>query len=172
MHPVGSKRTNPPIKLQARRVAAKPGGARRQIAEANGNRVGQAARQRILTAAERIFAEAGYGSASMARIADAAGLPKANLHYYFGTKGALYHAVLSDILEIWRSAADTITDKADPATALAAYVRAKLDLSRQRPLASKKDRADRCAASLLRHLGDDPDLRRFRRPGARRAGHA
>ena len=30
----------------------------------------------------------------MAAIADAAGLPKANLHYYFGSKQALYCTVL------------------------------------------------------------------------------
>ena len=30
----------------------------------------------------------------MAAIADAAGLPKANLHYYFGSKQALYRTVL------------------------------------------------------------------------------
>ena len=30
----------------------------------------------------------------MTAIADAAGLPKANLHYYFGSKQALYRTVL------------------------------------------------------------------------------
>jgi TetR/AcrR family transcriptional regulator len=137
MRDVVSKRTNPTLSPRARAAASKPGSARRQSALPNGNRVGQAARERILRAAERIFAEGGYGSASTARIAEAAGLPKANLHYYFGTKGALYEAVLGDILETWRSAADTITENADPATALTAYVEAKIELSRRRPLASK-----------------------------------
>jgi TetR/AcrR family transcriptional regulator len=144
---VVSKRTNPKISGAISLAASKPGSTRKQSAPAaaaggnphatRGNRVGQAARQRILAAAERVFAEGGYGSASTARIAEAAGLPKANLHYYFGTKGALYEAVLSDILEVWRSAADTITADADPATALTAYVDAKIELSRRRPLASK-----------------------------------
>ena len=35
----------------------------------------------ILAAAERVFAGAGFGGATMAAIAEAAGLPKANLHY-------------------------------------------------------------------------------------------
>ncbi len=43
---------------------------------------------RILAAAERVFATAGYDGARMAEIAAAAGLPKANLHYYFKTKEA------------------------------------------------------------------------------------
>jgi TetR/AcrR family transcriptional regulator len=134
---VVSKRTNPAISLRARAAAAKQGNVRRQSAAAGSNRVGLAARKRILAAAERIFAEGGYSSASTGRIAEAAGIPKANLHYYFGTKGALYEAVLSDILEVWRSAADTITEDADPAEALSAYVKIKIELSRQRPLASK-----------------------------------
>ncbi|TIV35892.1 MAG: helix-turn-helix transcriptional regulator, partial [Mesorhizobium sp.] len=40
----------------------------------------------ILLAAEKVFAEAGFGGATMQLIADLAGLPKANLHYYFATK--------------------------------------------------------------------------------------
>ena len=45
---------------------------------------------RILAAAEQVFAERGYSAASTASIAALAGLPKANLHYYFRTKQALY----------------------------------------------------------------------------------
>ena len=48
----------------------------------------------ILAAAERVFAGAGFGGATMAAIAQASGLPKANLHYYFGAKQDLYRAVL------------------------------------------------------------------------------
>ena len=40
----------------------------------------------IVAAAERVFAGAGFAGATMAAIAEAAGLPKANLHYYFGSK--------------------------------------------------------------------------------------
>jgi TetR/AcrR family transcriptional regulator len=36
---------------------------------------------RILRAAERVFAKAGFAGARMAEIAAAAGVPKANLHY-------------------------------------------------------------------------------------------
>ena len=34
----------------------------------------------IMVAAEKVFAEAGFGGATMQLIADVAGLPKANLH--------------------------------------------------------------------------------------------
>ena len=55
--------------------------------------------QAILEAAEKVFAEAGFGGATMQLIADMAGLPKANLHYYFATKEELYRKVVARILE-------------------------------------------------------------------------
>eukprot|EP01031_Cornospumella_fuschlensis_P000871 gene871-1096_t len=62
----------------------------------------------ILQAAEKVFAEAGFGGATMQLIADMAGLPKANLHYYFPTKEALYRRVVQDIFEIWLQAAGSM----------------------------------------------------------------
>ncbi len=91
----------------------------------------------ILAAAEEVFANQGYRGATTAAIAAKAGLPKANVHYYFGTKEALYHAVLEDILGLWLGELDRITEASDPATALADYIRAKIRHSRERPLASK-----------------------------------
>src|SRR3546814_6437410 len=75
--------------------------------------------------------------ASDLAIAKKAGLPKANVHYYFGTKEALYAAVLEDILGLWLGELDRITEERDPATALGDYIHAKVRLSRERPLASK-----------------------------------
>lgn len=91
----------------------------------------------ILTAAERVFAGAGFGGATMAAIAEAAGLPKANLHYYFGNKQDLYRAVLARTLEDWLMPLHAITPDADPAEAIGRYIRAKMDLSARRPHASK-----------------------------------
>ncbi|HEY9538691.1 MAG TPA: TetR/AcrR family transcriptional regulator [Kiloniellaceae bacterium] len=91
----------------------------------------------ILAAAEEVFATQGYRGATTAAIAKKAGLPKANVHYYFGTKEALYAAVLEDILGLWLGELDRITEERDPATALGDYIRAKVRLSRERPLASK-----------------------------------
>jgi TetR/AcrR family transcriptional regulator len=91
----------------------------------------------ILAAAESIFARAGFGGATMAAIAQASGLPKANLHYYFGSKDALYRAVLARILNDWLVPTHGITAQADPRTALEQYIRAKMALSAQRPDGSK-----------------------------------
>lgn len=111
--------------------------------QAENARSGPRARQRqariaqILAAAERVFAEAGFEGASMSDLAGAAGLPKANLHYYFGTKEALYTTLLDSILTLWLSATDSIRPEAEPAEALTAYVRAKMRWSRERPQASR-----------------------------------
>ena len=54
-------------------------------------------RHAILRAAVEEFARAGEAGARMDAIARAAGVNKALLHYYFGTKEALYGAVLGEI---------------------------------------------------------------------------
>ncbi|MGH8859308.1 MAG: TetR/AcrR family transcriptional regulator, partial [Polaromonas sp.] len=51
--------------------------------ETSKGQIRQANEALILAAAERVFAGAGFGGATMAAIAEASGLPKANLHYYF-----------------------------------------------------------------------------------------
>ena len=91
----------------------------------------------ILAAAERVFAGAGFGGATMAAIAEAAGLPKANLHYYFGSKQELYRTVLERTLKDWLVPTHGITPAADPRLAIERYIRDKMALSAQRPHASK-----------------------------------
>ncbi|TDN69412.1 TetR/AcrR family transcriptional regulator [Paraburkholderia sp. BL10I2N1] len=91
----------------------------------------------LLACAEAVFAERGLEGTSTAMIAERAGLPKANLHYYFPTKLDLYRRVLDDIFEEWYRAADTFDCSDDPVAAIGGYVRAKMELSRRRPLGSK-----------------------------------
>ena len=105
--------------------------------EASKGQIRQLNETRILAAAERVFAGAGFGGATMAAIAEAAGLPKANLHYYFGSKQELYRTVLAATLKDWLEPTHVITVDADPKTAIEAYIRAKMALSLQRPHASR-----------------------------------
>ena len=63
----------------------------------------------LLEAAEEIFAEQGFAGATTAAIARRAGVPKANLHYYFATKEALYRAVVERVLTAWLAAAPRST---------------------------------------------------------------
>ena len=107
------------------------------VAEAPKGLIRRANEALILSAAEKVFARAGFGGATMAAMAEASGLPKANLHYYFGSKEVLYRAVLAQILSDWLVPTHGITVDADPRTALEQYIRAKMELSAQRPDGSK-----------------------------------
>ena len=100
-------------------------------------RIRQANEADILHAAEQVFARAGYAGATMADIAERAGIPKSNLHYYFGTKRDIYRAVLTHILALWLAPADSIREDNDPRTALADYIDAKMALTASHPDASR-----------------------------------
>jgi len=91
----------------------------------------------ILAAAEKVFARAGFGGATMAAIALGCGLPKANLHYYFGSKEVLYRGVLAQILSDWLLPTGCITPEAEPRMAIEKYIRAKMALAKERPDGSK-----------------------------------
>jgi len=105
--------------------------------DTNKGQIRQANEAHILAAAEQVFAGAGYAGATMAAIAKVAGLPKANLHYYFGAKEDLYRAVLAHTLQDWLVPTQVIRPEADPKTAIEAYIRAKMALAMQRPHASR-----------------------------------
>jgi TetR/AcrR family transcriptional regulator len=100
-------------------------------------RIRQKNEDAIITAAEEEFARHGFKGTSMNTIAQNVGLPKANLHYYFNNKLGLYQAVLVNILELWDNTFNTLTVNDDPATALAGYIRAKMEFSRRHPKASR-----------------------------------
>lgn len=91
----------------------------------------------ILEAAEKVFSEAGFGGATMQLIADVAGLPKANLHYYFPTKESLYRLVVQRIFNVWLIAADSFETASGPAEGIGNYIDAKLEISRLHPAGSR-----------------------------------
>ncbi|WP_428242126.1 TetR/AcrR family transcriptional regulator [Gynuella sp.] len=91
----------------------------------------------IIRAAEDEFVSHGYKGATIQAVADKAGLPKANVLYYFKRKADLYYEVLAGILDLWNSSFDHVTADDDPAEAIANYIRSKMELSRLYPKASK-----------------------------------
>ena len=101
----------------------------------NAGRVRQKNQSIILQAAEQEFLEHGYKGASLKRVAERADIPRANVHYYYKNKDALYAAVLSHILTLWDTA--TITDEDDPKEVLTNYIRAKVKFSQSNPEASR-----------------------------------
>jgi len=91
----------------------------------------------ILNAAERVFARYGFSGSRLTQIAQEAGLPKSNILYYFNSKENLYRNLCQDILENWLSAIGDISESSEPNEALRKYIEAKMELSIQRPDASR-----------------------------------
>ena len=92
----------------------------------------------ILEQAVRAFAESGYEGASIATIAERAGLSKQNLMYYFPSKQLLYQRVLDDVLDDWLARMESLANEHDePRDVLRAYIGAKLRFSREHPWASR-----------------------------------
>jgi TetR/AcrR family transcriptional regulator len=100
-------------------------------------RIRRVAEAGILRAAEQVFARAGYAGATMAEIAECAGMPKSNLHYYFGSKREIYRAVLTHILDLWLAETDGIRIDNEPRAALGDYIEAKMRLCASHPEASR-----------------------------------
>lgn len=91
----------------------------------------------IINAAEEEFVQNGFRGASIQNIADRAGIPKANVHYYFKSKTNLYVAVLDNIINLWNDLLGEITVDDDPAVVLDLFIRKKVELSYTNPRASK-----------------------------------
>ncbi len=93
--------------------------------------------EKILLAAEKVFAERGYAGTSMADIAQHAELPRSNLHYYFSTKEDLYREVLVNLLDTWELEGACFERFDDPRVVLTSYIMEKMNHSRIRPHGSK-----------------------------------
>lgn len=100
-------------------------------------RIGEANTEKILDSALAVFARYGLRGARTDQIAEAAGMSKPNLLYYFRTKEDLYAAVLERTLRQWLDPLAEIDPGADPRDALTDYISAKLDYSRRFPAESR-----------------------------------
>ncbi len=93
--------------------------------------------KKILDAAQLIIAEYGFHGATIDLIAEQADISKPNLHYYFSSKKELYIAVLRRTLDIWLSSLSKLDPDGDPEVELTRYIREKVGMSRDHPLASR-----------------------------------
>ena len=93
--------------------------------------------ERILRAAVGLFADKGFHGTHIKEIAQACGLPKTNVYYYFPTKESIYSAVIERLIEGWDRAFDHIVPEREPRDAIAAYIRAKLEYSRRHATESR-----------------------------------
>ena len=84
-----------------------------------------------------VFSLHGFRGATLDQIADAAGLSKPNLLYYFPSKDAVHAALLGRLLETWLDPLRALNPDGDPQVEIMGYVRRKLELSRDYPRESR-----------------------------------
>ena len=92
---------------------------------------------KILISAQDEFISQGYKGATVQSIADSAGLPKANVLYYFKNKENIYHAVLEQTLNMWDEGIGDILPEDGPKLAIEKFIHAKITMSFKNPKASK-----------------------------------
>jgi len=91
----------------------------------------------ILETSERVFARQGLAKTTTQMIANEAGLPKANIHYYYRSKKDLLEAVLERILRLWLDSVSEFNVEDGPRINLTRYISEKVDQSRMNKNASK-----------------------------------
>ncbi|MBO6727504.1 MAG: TetR family transcriptional regulator C-terminal domain-containing protein [Rhizobiaceae bacterium] len=106
-------------------------------APAKPTRIQTQKRELILDAALDVFSTNGFRGSTIDQIADAAGMSKPNLLYYFKSKEDIHATLIQRLLETWLAPLHEIDDIGDPLTELKAYIRRKLEMARDYPRESR-----------------------------------
>lgn len=107
------------------------------MADTGRTRIQTRNREAILEAALEVFAARGFSGATLDQIAQAAGLSKPNLLYYFPSKEAMHAALLEGLLDTWLDPLREMDPGGEPVAEVLRYVRRKLELSRDYPRESR-----------------------------------
>src|SRR5690242_3048855 len=91
----------------------------------------------ILDAALNIFSLHGFRGATIDHIAEAAGMSKPNLLYYFASKEEIHRRLLEDMLDLWLDPLRALDNEGDPIAELRSYIRRKLEMARDFPRESR-----------------------------------
>ncbi|MBN9305024.1 MAG: TetR family transcriptional regulator [Devosia sp. 67-54] len=91
----------------------------------------------ILNAALDVFSLHGFRGATIDQIAEAAGMSKPNLLYYFSSKEEIHRRLLEDMLDLWLDPLREFDAAGDPVSELRSYIRRKLEMARDFPRESR-----------------------------------
>ena len=93
--------------------------------------------ERILRAALEVFSTHGFRGATIDQIADAAGMSKPNLLYYFRTKEDIHRLLIEQLLDTWLAPLRALRADGDPAAEIRGYIRRKIEMARDLPRESR-----------------------------------
>jgi TetR/AcrR family transcriptional regulator len=93
--------------------------------------------ERILKAALETFSAHGFRGATLDQIAEAAGMSKPNMLYYFHNKQEMHRSLLDQLLDTWLDPLRDMDPLGDPLYEILQYVRRKLDMAREHPQESR-----------------------------------
>jgi TetR/AcrR family transcriptional regulator len=91
----------------------------------------------ILEAALDVFSREGFRGATIDQIAEAAGMSKPNLLYYFPRKEEIYRRLMTGMLDVWLAPLRELDSDGDPVPEIRSYIRRKLEMSRDFPRQSR-----------------------------------
>jgi TetR/AcrR family transcriptional regulator len=91
----------------------------------------------ILEAALDVFSQHGFRGATIDQIAEAAGMSKPNLLYYFGRKEDIHKALIERLLDTWLAPLEEMDASGDPIPEIRSYIRRKLEMARDYPRESR-----------------------------------
>jgi TetR/AcrR family transcriptional regulator len=92
---------------------------------------------RIMDAALEVFSAQGFRGATIDAIAEAAGMSKPNLLYYFAGKEDIHAALLERLLVTWLAPLRAMKAEGEPLEELRLYLRRKLAMARAYPRESR-----------------------------------
>lgn len=100
-------------------------------------RIQREKRELILEAALEVFSQHGFRGSTIDQIAEAAGMSKPNLLYYFKGKEAIFVTLIDRLMETWLSPLREMDAEGDPVTEIRSYIRRKMEMARDFPRESR-----------------------------------
>ena len=109
----------------------------RAASRQNPTRIQREKTDAILSAALDVFSTQGFHGATLDQIAEAAGISKPNLLYYFASKESVHRMLLERQLDSWLEPLRRLDPEGDPVEEIAGYIRRKLEMARTHPRESR-----------------------------------
>lgn len=100
-------------------------------------RIQQEKRDLILEAALDVFSVHGFRGATIDQIAEAAGMSKPNLLYYFPRKEEIHKRLIEGLLDMWLAPLRELDAAGDPMAEIRSYIRRKIEMARDYPRESR-----------------------------------